>query len=129
MSKNKACEFCNKNKVFRKLKCNHCLHEHYTCSDCKLAFLNNYLESYENEFNVDCTEQLSEGTINFYKRKIKELTRLTKNLSGKYKNRNKYYKTCMECIEGIWMPRDLEFSYDNVVSLEQQERYNFLHLK
>lgn len=125
----KACEFCQKNKLRRKLVCNSCNSEHYHCPDCKVSFLTNWCESYENEFNVDCTEQLSKDTIRFYDKQIKKLTKIIDGLSSKSKNRNRYYKTCMECLEGDFRPTDLEFSFDMVVSLEQQERYNTLALR
>ena len=122
------CEFCNKRKLARKLKCV-CKYVHYTCTDCKLAFLNNWHDSYENEFNVDCTEQLSPDTIRFYDKMINKLDSLINTFSGRYKSHTKYYKYCMECLEGEWMPTDLEFSFDMVVSIQQQERYNTLGLK
>jgi hypothetical protein len=126
---NKACEFCKKNKLRRKLICNSCNSEHYHCPDCKVAFLSNWCESYENEFNVDCTEQLSRDTISFYYKKIKELNKLISGLSSKYNIRNRHYKTCMECLEDNFKPTDLEFSFDMVVSLEKQNTYNILSLR
>jgi hypothetical protein len=125
-----SCEFCDKNKIKRKIKCK-CKFEHHTCIECRLAFLNNYLESFENEFNVDCTEQLSKDTIRYYDKMIKELTKVTNNLEKDLKRprKSEWYKYCMECLEGLYLPRDLQFSFDMVVSVEQQIKYNYLHLK